>query len=99
LEFLTELPKGKVLGNFHVVDLTKFKEILGETMCFRGNVPPSLLIAGTPQKVKDYVKMLIDMFADNGGLVIDGGSGIPYESKVENVEAMTEAVFDYGVFK
>jgi uroporphyrinogen-III decarboxylase len=98
LEFLAELPKGKVLGNFHVVDLKKFKEILGETMCFRGNVPPSLLIAGTPQKVKDYVKMLIDMFADNGGLVIDGGSGIPYESKVENVEAMTEAVFDYGVF-
>jgi len=99
LEFLAELPKGKVLGNFHVVDLKKFKEILGDTMCFRGNVPPSLLIAGPPQKVKDYVKMLIDMFADNGGLVIDGGSGIPYESKVENVEAMTEAVFDYGVFK
>ena len=99
LEFLAELPKGKVLGNFHVVDLKKFKEILGETMCFRGNVPPSLLMAGPPQKVKDYVKMLIDMFADNGGLVIDGGSGIPYESKLENVEAMTEAVFDYGVFK
>ena len=99
LEFLAELPKGKVLGNFHVVDLKKFKEILGEIMCFRGNVPPSLLIAGSPQQVKDYVKMLIDMFADNGGLVIDGGSGIPYESKQENVEAMTEAVFDYGVYK
>ena len=97
LEFLAELPKGKVLGNFHVVDLKKFKEILGETMCFRGNVPPSLLIAGSPQEVKDYVKMLIDMFADNGGLIIDGGSGIPYESKQENVEAMTEAVFEYGV--
>ena len=78
LEFLAELPKGKVLGNFHVVDLKKFKEILGDTMCFRGNVPPSLLIAGPPQKVKDYVKILIDMFADNGGLIIDGGAGIPY---------------------
>jgi uroporphyrinogen-III decarboxylase len=43
--------------------------------------------------------MLIDMFADNGGLIIDGGSGIPYESKLENVEAMTDAVFDYGVYK
>jgi uroporphyrinogen-III decarboxylase len=99
LEFLAELPKGKILGNFHVVDLKKFKEILGETMCFRGNVPPSLLIAGSPQQVKDYVKMLIDMFADSGGLIIDGGSGIPYESKQENVEAMTEAVFEYGVYK
>lgn len=98
LEFLAELPRGKVLGNFHIIDLKKFKEILGDIMCFRGNVPPSLLMAGTPQKVKDYVKMLIDMFADNGGLIIDGGSGIPYESKLENVEAMTEAVFEYGVY-
>lgn len=96
LEFLTELPKGKVLGNFHTVDLKKFKQTLGETMCFRGNVPAGLLVTGSPQQVKDYVKMLIDTLADNGGLIVDGGSGIPYESKPENVEAMTEAVFEYG---
>jgi uroporphyrinogen-III decarboxylase len=99
LEFLTELPEGKVLGHFQDVDVKKFKKILGDTMCFRGNVPAGLLIAGTPQKIKDYVKMLIDMLADNGGLIIDGGSGIPYESRPENVEAMTEAVFEYGVNK
>ena len=99
LEFLTELPKDKVLGNFHLVDLKKFKKVLGDRMCFRGNVPAGLLVTSTPQKVKDYVKMLIDTLADNGGLIIDGGSGIPYESKPENVEAMTEAVFDYGVYR
>lgn len=97
LEFLTELPRGKVLGNFHLVDLKKCKNLLGDIMCFRGNVPADLLATSTPQKVKDYVKMLIDTFADNGGLIIDGGSGIPYESRPENVEAMTEAVFEYGV--
>ena len=97
LEFLKDLPRGKVLGNFQVVDLKKFKSTLGDTMCFRGNLPASLLVTGTPQKVRDYVKMLIDMFAEKGGLIIDGGSGIPYESKIENVEAMTETVFDYGV--
>jgi len=99
LEFLTDLPKGKILGNFHNVDIKKFKESFGDTMCFRGNVPASLLVTGTPQKVKDYVKMLIDTLADNGGLIIDGGSGIPYESRPENVEAMTETVFEYGVYK
>lgn len=98
LEFLTELPKGKVLGHFQDVDLKKFKKILGDIMCFSGNVPAGLLVAGTPQQVKDYVKMLIDMLAENGGLIIDGGSGIPYESNPENVEAMTEAVFEYGVY-
>ena len=34
-----------------------------------------------------------------GGLIIDGGSGIPYESKPANVEAMTEAVFKYGFYR
>ena len=96
LEFLAELPRGKVMGNFQKVDLKKFKETLGDVMCFRGNVPASLLVAGAPQEVKDYVKMLIDTLAASGGLIIDGGSGIPYESKLENVEAMTEAVFEYG---
>ena len=99
LEFLAELPRGKVLGNFQTVDLQKFKETLGDIMCFRGNVPASLLVTGKPQEVKDYVKMLIDTLAGSGGLIIDGGSGIPYESKTENVEAMTEAVFEYGCYK
>jgi uroporphyrinogen-III decarboxylase len=99
LEFLAELPKGKVAGRFHIVDLKKFKEILGDTMCFWGNVPPTLLVTGKPRQVKDYVKMLIDTFADSGGLIVDGGAGIPKECRPENVEAMTEAVFEYGVYK
>ena len=97
LEYLAELPQGKVLGTFHIVDLGRFKEILGGVMCFRGNVPADLLVTGAPERVRDYVKMLIDTLAGDGGLIIDGGSGIPYESKAENVEAMTEVVFDYGV--
>ena len=99
LEFLAELPPGKVLGHFDVVDKKKAKEIIGDIMCFWGNVPPTLLIAGTPQAVKDYVKELIDIFGDNGGLIVDGAvDGIPPESKPENVEAMVEAVFEYGVY-
>ena len=62
-------------------------------MCFYGNVPSSLLIIGTPQQVKDDIKALMDLFADNGGLIIDASTtGPPPESKPENVEAMTEAV-------
>ncbi len=99
LEFLAELPKCKVVGRFQIVDLNKFKEVLGDTMCFMGNVPSSLLVAGKPQQVKDYVKMLIDTFADTGGLIVDGGTGVPKDCRPENVEAMTEAVFEYGVYR
>ena len=39
LEYLTELPKGKILGHFDIIDRKKAKKIIGNTMCFWGNVP------------------------------------------------------------
>lgn len=68
-----------------------------DVKCFWGNVPASLMVAGTPQQVKDDVKELIDIFGDNGGLIIDSTMGLPDESKEENVQALTEAVHEYGV--
>ena len=76
----------------------KAKEAIGDVMCFWGNVPASLMCTGTPQQVKDDVKELIDMFGDNGGLIIDSTMGLPDESKPENVQALTEAVHEYGVY-
>ena len=99
LEFLAEMPPGKVLGHFDIIDKHKAKEIIGDVMCFWGNVPAQMLVTGTPEQVKDYVKELIDIFGDNGGLIVDGAvDGVPPESKPENIEAMTQAVFEYGVY-
>ena len=99
LHFLAELPPGKVLGHFDIVDLDRVKAELGDIMCFWGNVPASMLVTGKPGEVKDYVKRLIDTFGDTGGLIVDGAvDGVPPDSRPENVEAMTEAVFEYGVY-
>ena len=99
LQYLAELPPGKVAGHFDVVDLHKAKNIIGDVMCFWGNVPAQTLVTGKPQQIKDYVKNLIDIFGDNGGLIVDGAvDGVPPESKPENVEAMIETVFEYGVY-
>ena len=62
-----------------------------------GNVPSTLLITGTPQKVREDVIDLIDTFAGTGGLIIDGAMTIPDEAKPENVDAMVATVLDYGV--
>ena len=74
------------------------KKLLGDICCFWGNVPPTLMCTGTPEQVKDDVKELIDIFGDNGGLVIDSTIGIPDESKPENVQALTDAAHEYGVY-
>jgi uroporphyrinogen-III decarboxylase len=100
LEYLADLPRGKVAGHFDIVDLHRCKKVLGDRMCFWGNLPSSLLVMGTPQQVTDYVRGLIDLFGDGYGLIVDGAvSGVPDESKPENVEAMVEAVFRYGVYR
>jgi uroporphyrinogen-III decarboxylase len=97
LSYLAELPPGKVLGHFDKIDRRACKNVLGNTICFWGNVPSSLFITGTPQQIKDDVKELIDIFAENGGLIVDASTtGPPPEARTENVEAMTEAVLEYG---
>jgi hypothetical protein len=98
LEYLTELPPGKVVGHFDHVDRKKVKKLLGDVMCFWGNVPASLMCTGTPQQVKDDVKELIDTFGDTGGLIVDSTMGIPDEARPENVQALTDAVHEYGVY-
>jgi uroporphyrinogen-III decarboxylase len=74
------------------------KEILGDTVCFRGNVPSSLLYAGTPQQVTDYVKELIDVVGKGGGLMVDCGIWFD-EAKHENVKAMVDFTKKYGAYK
>ena len=56
------------------------------------------MIIASPDQVRDDVKALIDTFGDNGGLMVDASVGIPDETKPENLAAMVETVFDYGVY-
>jgi uroporphyrinogen-III decarboxylase len=67
-------------------------------MPYWGDIPASILIGGSVEQVKNYVKELIDFFPD-GGLIIDGSAaGFPIEAQKENVMALTETVFEYGKY-
>ena len=98
LEFLQKLPPGKIVGHFDLVDRRKAKELIGDVMCFWGNVPASLMCSGTPQQVKEDVKELIDIFGDKGGLIVDSTMGITDDSRPENVQALTDTVHTLGVY-
>jgi len=98
LHFFRELPPGKVVGHFDKVDRELARKTIGDIMCFWGNVPASLMCTGTPQEVKDDVRELIDLFGDTGGLIIDSTMGLPDESRPANVQALTDAVHEFGVY-
>jgi uroporphyrinogen-III decarboxylase len=100
LEYLRELPKGKVVAHIDRSDIFKVKEVIGDVLCIKGDIPPSLLCAGTPAQVEEYCKKVIEVVGEGGGYIMDGAvTGIPDEAKPENVKAMTEAVFKYGVYR
>jgi hypothetical protein len=98
LEIISDIPKGKALYWFETVDIHKAKEVLGDVVCFRGNVPITTLCLCTPDDVKAYVKELIDVVGKDGGLMVDCGIWFD-EAKHENVKAMVEFTKEYGVYK
>ena len=98
LKYFQDLFPKKFVMHYQDVDRRLAKQLLGDICCFWGNVPSTLMCTGTPEQVKDDVKELIDIFGDNGGLVIDSTLGIPDESKLENVQALTDTVRECGVY-
>lgn len=99
LKTILELPKGTAAW-FEKTDLRKAKEVIGGHACIMGGPPASLLIGGTPAKIEEYMKELLEDLKPGGGFIVNpgGASGIPNEAKPENVKAMIEAVMKYGVY-
>ena len=97
LEVIKDIPPGKACYAFEATDMIKAKEILGERVCMRGNVPLSLLATATPEDVRQHCKRLIDTVGEDGGYIMDSSTGLD-DAKPENVRAMFEFTREYGVY-
>ncbi len=97
LELIGDIPKGKAVYMFEATDIFKAKEILGDVVCIRGNVPLSVLITGTPDDVRAYCKKLIDVVGKKGGFIMDASSNLD-DANPENLKAMIEFTKEYGQY-
>ncbi len=97
LELIGDIPKGKAVYWFERTDIFKAKEVLGDTVCIRGNVPLSIMATGTPDDVKDYCKKLIDVVGEGGGFIMDSSTVLD-DAKPENLKAMMDFTKKYGVY-
>jgi hypothetical protein len=94
---LLELPKGSVLCDIdNQGDIFQAKKDIGHHFCLAGGMSDSLLILGNPEEVKQRVKLLCDTVGKDGGFIINGGCGIPYDTKPENFRTMIDAIKEYG---
>jgi uroporphyrinogen-III decarboxylase len=97
LEVIKDIPAGKACYKFEATDMIKAKEVLGDTVCIRGNVPLSILVGGTPDDVRQYCKKLIDTAGKGGGFIMDTATSVD-DAKIENVRAMFDFTREYGVY-
>ncbi len=97
LEYLLDLPKGKVVFYCEKTDIFKAKAILGGHMCIQGGVPPTILQAGSPQDVAEHCKKLCKVVGKGGGFILSSGSVIDF-ARPENIRAMVDTVKKYGCY-
>ncbi|MFN8597534.1 MAG: uroporphyrinogen decarboxylase family protein [Anaerolineae bacterium] len=93
-----DIPAGSTYWSFDKTDMQEVKKKLGGWACFAGNLPNSMLHAGTPAQVADYVKQLIDTVAVDGGYALAAGAVVD-EARPENLHAMFETCKTYGVYR
>ena len=97
LEYLRELPPGKILGMFDRTDLVKAKQVLGDVMCIAGDMPLSLLQTGTPEQVRAYSKRLIDDVGKGGGFIMSANTVLD-EADPGLVKVWSDFTKEYGVY-
>jgi uroporphyrinogen-III decarboxylase len=97
LEIIGDIPKGKAIYGFERTNMFKAKEVLGDVVCLKGNVPLSMLVAGTPKDVKVYCRNLIDKVGKGGGFIMDASTVLD-DAKPENLRAMVDFTREYGVY-
>lgn len=98
LETVLELPEKKVINWFEIVDLSRAKEVIGDHSCIAAGISPSLLIGGTPKKVEEGVREIMEILKPGGGFIFTLPFNCIGDAKVDNVRAMTEAVMKYGEY-
>ena len=97
LEYFLDFPKGSLLIRFAAeTDIFRAKEIFEDRVCLMGNVPITLLQAGSPQDVEEYCKKLITVCGKDGSFILRCSTDYTQEAKPENVKAMIDSVNKYG---
>ena len=82
------------------MDPIKIKKEFGDQICLRGGISAQqILKKGSVQDVRDETKRIIDHLAPGGGYILSSGHPVLQDDiPVENIIAMYETAYEYGVY-
>ena len=98
LKYTAELPDGCIIYHVDKEDIFEAHKVLGSKFCISGGIPNDLLAYGKPEEVKEYCKKVIQTVGKDGGYILDASAIMQSDASIDNVKAMTEAVFEYGEY-
>ncbi|MBN1657244.1 MAG: hypothetical protein JXA93_02530, partial [Anaerolineae bacterium] len=91
LENLAEMPGRSLVCHFDQTEMRPVKEILSDKFVIAGNVPASLMSAGTVDEVRAYCDDLVELFKDAPGYIL--AHGCYFENTTdEKLRAFMDAV-------
>lgn len=97
LNTILELPAGWGIAHFEKTDVIKAKKLLQNHTCVMGGIPINLIVGGTPAKIENYVKKLLEEVKPGGGFILAANIEVaPADTPKENLHALVEAVEKYG---
>jgi len=93
-----ELPEKSIVYHVDNSDIFRTHLKLGDKFCLSGGIPNFLLAYRSPADVRDYAKKVIDEVAAEGGYIMDASAIMQSDTKIENLQALTDFTRDYGVY-
>jgi hypothetical protein len=91
LEYLAEMPEKSLVCHFDKTDMGPVKEILSDKFIIAGNVPASLMTAGTVDEVRACCDDLLELFEDAPAYIL--AHGCYFENTTdEKLRAFMDAV-------
>jgi len=72
LEYLAEMPEKSLVCHFDKTDMHRVKEVLSDKHIIAGNVPASLMAAGTTDEVRAYCDDLVELFDGKSYIMAHG---------------------------
>lgn len=97
LDFLTDVPKGKVLYHFEKTDMKAAKQKLSGIASICGNLPVSDMEFGSKEDIEREIRELLEICAPGGGYLFDFDGSLE-NCKPENLDALFETLEKYGSY-
>jgi uroporphyrinogen-III decarboxylase len=98
LSSFAELPDRSIVLHIDQTPIDKAHRVLHDKFCLSGGVSNYLLAHGTRDEVRTSCRNILQTVARDGGYIMDASAIVQNDATVENVQAMTDATHEYGVY-